>query len=479
MRRIGGGLALSLLLVLGGCGSDEEGEEPDMVVYSVAPIRERPAGTLAWEPCGNLECAALEVPIDHEDPSLGTLSLAFNRVRAEEAVGYRGVVLVNPGGPGVSGKAYVAASAAALRVFLPGFDFIGFDPRGTGDSRALGCELPDSVFSALVEEDSAGYLREVERASRDCAALEGPLFDHLGSNQVVADLDLMRQALEEEEINFLGISYGTRLGALYARLFPDHARAVVLDGPLSPVPSLRSQVESQFVALLELQREFFEDCAAGVLRCPPEPRAVFDAMASDPDRAPLLQVAFANWKFLLGSVPGRELAALSLRVYAGEEPPPEMMAGMAAAADVLPAINVGANLSTNCADDVSPSLTPAAADQLLFSYIQRSPVFARDALPAVTCSGWLVRRDPLPSLTFEPRVPPLVIGGTRDILTPYELAQQTTRAIAGSVLLTSEHYGHSAVNLGLPSCVLGHVRRYLETLELPPEGARCEPPPAR
>lgn len=480
MRGIGGGLAVALLFLLGGCGSDDSSEPSEPVVYTLAPLRERPAGTLEWQPCGSVECATLEVPIDHDDPSIGTVSLALNRVRASEAVGYRGVVLVNPGGPGASGKVYVAASAAGLRTFLPGFDFIGFDPRGIGDSEALACEEPENAIAALLEEGSSGYLRQIEQAARNCAAQEGPLFDNLGSKQVVADIDRMREALGEEEINFIGISYGTRLGELYSLLYPAHARAVVLDGPMAPVADTRRQAESQFVALLALHQEFFDDCATGLLRCPPEPEAVFEQMVSEAESlSPLLQFALGNWKFLLGSIPGRELAAQSLRVHAGEEPPPEMMAGMAAAAEVVPTFNLGANLSTNCADDSNTPLTVAQADQLLRSYIQRSPVFWLDGAAALTCSAWDVPRDALPSIAFEPRVPPLVIGGTRDILTPYELAEDTVRLIEGSALLTSEHYGHSALNLGLPSCVLGHVRRYLETLELPPAGARCAAPPAR
>ncbi len=477
MRIAGGGAVLSLLLALSACGSDDDSSEP--LVPMIAPLRERPEGALSWQPCGELECASLEVPLDHQDPALGSVSLALNRVRSSDAAGYRGVVLLNPGGPGASGKVFVAGSAAALRTILPGFDFIGFDPRGTGDSQALDCDIPaGDAINALLEEGSTGYLREVEEASRDCAARSGPLFEHLGSNQVVADIERMREALGEEEINFIGISYGTRLGQLYALLYPEHTRAVVLDAPVGPVPDLRLQTESQFAALLELQQEFFADCTAGVLRCPPEPQAVFEAMFMDGELPGLLQFARANWKLLLGSGAGRELAATSLRVYAGEEPPPEMMAGMAAAAEVVPTLNTGANLTTNCADDASAPLTPAAADELFSSYIRRSPQFALGGLSALTCSGWQVPRDPLPRLEFEPRVPPLVIGGTRDILTPYELAQDTVSVMEGAALLTSEHYGHSALSFG-SLCVFQHLRRYLDTLVLPRAGARCEPPPSR
>jgi pimeloyl-ACP methyl ester carboxylesterase len=327
-----------------------------------------------------------------------------------------------------------------------------------------------------LEEGSAGYLREVTLASRRCKEQEGPLFDHMGSKQVVADIERMRQALGEEEINFFGISYGTRLGELYALTYPEHTRAVVLDAPVEPVPDMRLVTESQFAALLELQQAFFDDCEANVLDCPPEPEAVFESILDADELDPLVLAAFSSWKFLLGSVPGRELAALSLRVQAGLEAPPEAMEAMEATAAVIPAINIAANFSTNCADDTSPVLTVAAADELVESYLDRSRAFGLDALSAVSCSGWQVPRQPLPSIEFQPRVPPLVIGGTRDILTPYDLAEETVRLIKGSALLTSEHYGHSALGLG-SLCVFGHVRRYLETLELPPAGARCEAPP--
>jgi pimeloyl-ACP methyl ester carboxylesterase len=476
MRTISGGVALSLLFALGACASEESDDPDESMVVSPAMARDRPAGTLTWQPCGNIECATLVVPIDYDNPSLGTVSLALNRARADASLGYHGTVLINPGGPGASGINFLVSSAPALRGLFPGFDFVGFDPRGIGASQGLECDFFADALPALVEEGSAGYLREVTEASRRCEAQEGPLFDHMGTQQVVADIDRMREALGEEEINFFGISYGTRLGEHYALTYPEHTRALVLDSPMSPVPDLRLLTESQFAALLRLQQSFFDDCAAGVLDCPPEPEAVFESIRQAEEREPLVQVAFANWKFLLGSSPGRELAALSLRVQAGLEAPPEAMAAMQATAAVVPTFNPAANLSTNCADDTSPVLSAAAADDLILSYAERSPAFVLDSLAAVTCSGWEVPRQPLPSIEFEPRVPPLVIGGIRDILTPYDLAEATVGMLKGSALLTSEHYGHSAISLG-SLCVFGHLRRYLETLELPPVGARCEAPP--
>jgi pimeloyl-ACP methyl ester carboxylesterase len=470
--RASGRILASFFLLLGACGSEDSGYSP---LDSVFPARERPAGTLSWQPCGNIECATLDVPIDADNPALGTVSLALNRARANASIGYHGTVLVNPGGPGSAGKPFVAGSAEALRTFLPGFDFVGFDPRGIGESGGLDCGPLNGAFEAALEEGAAGYLREIEAFSRRCAERTGPLFDNMGSNQVVADVDRIRVALGEEEINFLGISYGTRLGGLYALMYPEHTRAVVLDAPPSAVPDMRRMTESQFVAVLERQQEFFEDCEAGVLECPPQAEAVFERLLEEDSLPPAVAFALANWRFLLGSSPGRDFAALSLRMYTGEVPV-EMPAGMPAAAEVVPAINEAANWAVNCADDTSLPLSVAAGDELMEQYLERSPIFGLQGLGALTCSAWQVRPDPAPSLDFEPRVPPLVIGGTRDILTPYDLAQEVTQLMQGARLLTSEHYGHSALGLGLRSCIFGRVRRYLEALELPPEGTVCAAP---
>src|SRR6185295_13754061 len=141
---------------------------------------------------------------------------------------YRGVVLVNPGGPGAPGKSFVASLAQPLRQQFPGFDFIGFDPRGVGQSAPLGCSAGAAVDVDAIMKTSgiAGWIELLRTESERCAAENGPLFQHVGSNQVVADMDRIREALGEEELNYIGLSYGTRLGALYAQAFPEHARAV-------------------------------------------------------------------------------------------------------------------------------------------------------------------------------------------------------------------------------------------------------------
>jgi pimeloyl-ACP methyl ester carboxylesterase len=141
-------------------------------------------------------------------------------------------------------------------------------------------------------------------------------------------------------------------------------------------------------------------------------------------------------------------------------------------ADVPISINTLANFNTNCADSVPPPPTVSEAEALMDTFAMRSPEFASQGIGAVTCSGWQVQPDPAPALDFTPRVPPLVIGGVEDSLTPIEWAQETAMTIPGAALLLSEHYGHGALLYG-SQCVRSYIFKYLSDGTLPEAGARC------
>jgi pimeloyl-ACP methyl ester carboxylesterase len=431
----------------------------------------RPMSKVTWRPCGEIQCGEVTVPIDYDAPELGTIRIAINRAPALYGV-YRGALLINPGGPGVEGKSFVGELATGLRQQLPGFDLIGFDPRGVGESAPLHCSQgPDVDIDELMKTSGiAGWLDLLRRESERCAAENGPLFQRVGSNQVVADMDLIREALGFDEINYLGLSYGTRLGELYARAFPERARAVVLDAPVAPVADVVGEVSAQFDALLSAHANFFADCASGELKCPPDPQQVFEQIVAgeptDSDRAGFL----SSWRLLLSAPPGRELLAKLLSdVASGQLMATEDMPVMA---QVPISINTLANFNTNCADSVAQPLTESEAEALMDSFAMRSSEFASQGIGAITCSGWQVQRDPAPALDFTPRMPPLVIGGVEDSLTPIEWAQETAMTIPGAVLLLSEHYGHGALVYG-SQCVRSAIFKYLSDGTLPEAGARC------
>jgi pimeloyl-ACP methyl ester carboxylesterase len=486
MRTWRRGVGICLLFGVSACGSEDEPAAAP-ASSSVEESDGRPEGSLTWRACGGVECAEVEVPIDYAAPEAGSIAIAINRIRASADAVYRGVIVFNPGGPGEPGKQLVANSAAALRIAFPGFDFVGFDPRGIGESAPLGCEVGVDLEAAYADGGFDAAVAALESASQRCALTDGALFQHMGSNQVVADIDRIRMALGHEEINFYGLSYGTRLGALYALQFPEHARAVVLDAPLSPRADIVEQIDVQFDALLQAHEVFFEGCAAGLLDCPLEPQAVFDAVVADAEQNGVRAQFLGVWKFLLATPIGLDQAAALLRDAAAffargpspEQPAPEQLPSEDPMTPMmplaLPEIAVAANLTTNCADNAVPLLGKSEAEALLASFEQRSSLFGRQGAAALTCNGWQVQPDPVALLEFTPRVPPLVIGGVADILTPFFWAEEMAQAIVGSSLLASEHYGHGAISFA-GRCYANVVRAYLEDLEPAAPGMTCPVP---
>jgi len=486
----GWGLELALLGVLlgfvSGCGGDDDepmaagGETPMSLPPDSSGPLERPADSLTWSPCGGLECAEVEVPLDHAAPEAGTIRIAINRARASDAQPYRGVIVMNPGGPGAAGKPFAAGSAPNLLPIFPGFDIVGFDPRGVGDSAALGCVIDIDLGQLYADSGVEGVFAGIEATSQRCAVEDGPLFQHMGSNAVVADLDLIRQALGHEQINFLGVSYGTRLGALYAMTFPEHARAMVLDAAVLPDASITKFADGQFEALLGAQAAFLDGCASGTLDCPADTGALFARAVAEEAEAGRRASFAQGWALLLSTPPGRAFLAQLMRSYAAivqgqpMQAPTDMM-GMMDASELVPSVNNVANLATNCTDNTAAALDVSEAEQLMDTYEQRSPDFATQGLTALTCSAWNITTDPAPAIAFTPRVPLLVIGGTRDNLTPLEWARDLTGAMPGASLLVSEHYGHGATLWG-GLCIFRHLRSYFENLTLPPADARCPAP---
>ncbi|MEV6637689.1 alpha/beta hydrolase [Actinoplanes sp. NPDC051470] len=204
------------------------------------------APPIAWGKCADqalasrkAECGFLAVPRDHDRPDGPKLKLAVSRIK-HTAADYQGVMLVNPGGPGGSGL-----TLSALGDYVPdgagkSYDWIGFDPRGVGSSKpALSCDPtyngynrpPYVPSTAAVEKD---WLARTAEYAADCATSGGKLLDHLSTVDTVKDMDLLRRALGEKQINFYGFSYGTYLGQVYATMFPQQVRRMVMDGNVNP-----------------------------------------------------------------------------------------------------------------------------------------------------------------------------------------------------------------------------------------------------
>ena len=238
---------------------------------------------LDWQPCADLkltidapgryECGFVTVPIDYSDPDGATAQIAVSR---SKATGTRiGSLLANPGGPGAPGLGMAALGAGTE--LAEHFDIVGFDPRGIGAStpsiECLTSSERDSARAEVELDTSPAAIERAEEESRDyvaaCTERTGAdLLAHVGTQDVVRDIDIIRAALGDEKLTYVGYSYGTRIGAQYAEMFPTHVRALVLDGALDPAQDLISSSVDQMAGFQQAFDAFAADCATRGGECP-------------------------------------------------------------------------------------------------------------------------------------------------------------------------------------------------------------------
>jgi pimeloyl-ACP methyl ester carboxylesterase len=234
---------------------------------------------LTWRPCPTqyaptADCASVVVPLDRAHPNDGTVTLPLMRLPAEDPAHRIGSLLTNPGGPGLSGVEVISYGGQGLPLETPElaevrkrFDVVGFDPRGVGHTTpAITCD-PEKLYDPGVNrypESRADYdkLAAHNRAAgQDCRARTGPLLSHVDTQSAAADIESIRVALGEPKISWLGLSYGTDLGAAYAAKHPDRIRAMVLDGAVDHAVPTRRAILQEGVATEDGLFRFARWCA--------------------------------------------------------------------------------------------------------------------------------------------------------------------------------------------------------------------------
>ncbi|AGZ40887.1 beta-lactamase [Actinoplanes friuliensis DSM 7358] len=230
-RAAAGGVVVALLLTL-----------------SPAPASAGP-GSVRWTPCAaGFDCASVSVPLDHDRPRGEQITIALTRMRATDPQRRLGSLLVNPGGPGLSGVAFARTNFGDLPAELQArFDLVGFDSRGLAGSTALRCyesaeqagadRAPFHYPETPAEENV--WRQADDKMSAACTERGAPIVDHMSSAEVARDLERLRIALGDRKLTYLGYSYGSLLGQTYANLFPDNFRALVIDGVIDPVVATR------------------------------------------------------------------------------------------------------------------------------------------------------------------------------------------------------------------------------------------------
>ncbi|MFD5831296.1 alpha/beta fold hydrolase, partial [Lentzea sp. NPDC060358] len=231
------------VVVLTATGVTASANPPDpLAEYHSQPVR--------WSPCtgelAGLECATLVAPLDYANPAGDRIDLAVSRRKAASADRRRGVLLTSPGGPGLALPLFLADAGVAQV-----YDLVGFDPRGAGGSTALHCRTTPAIAvpdSRPDDEEFVKWAAEAREAEEACEKSGGGIRRHVSTANTARDVDLVRAALGESKVNYLGYSYGTYLGAVYGTLFPGRLDRSVLDSAVHPEWVWHEQFRQQAVA---------------------------------------------------------------------------------------------------------------------------------------------------------------------------------------------------------------------------------------
>jgi pimeloyl-ACP methyl ester carboxylesterase len=468
-------------------------------IVPAIPARAQPAPTpsLTLGACGassplpsDAQCGTLLVPLDYAQPAGDQLPLRVVRVPATGPGTRIGALVVNPGGPGASGVQFVEYALPILAHLNERFDIVSWDPRGVSAPRPVHCattrELDAYVFADPILDDPTEHADLVNSAANlasGCAQRSADLLPHVSTADDARDMDALRAALGEQQISYLGISYGTYLGTLYAARYPGRLRAAVLDGDvdpsLDPLQMAADQADS-----FEASFDYLVSWCDAEPTCAiyPDARALIDGVLSRLDTDPVT----VNGR-LFGR--GDALLALTGMMYT---PPawPYYVGFWAAAArgdfTGLQALADGytgrtqsgydasleSGTAINCADADAPT-DVGRYDAAAALTLARDPHFGWAAYDDLPCAFWPFHGAPAHPLDVRGVPPVLLVGALGDPATPYRWSVALHQQIEGSVLLTREGHGHPSYFLN--SCTRSYVDTYLFTGQTPPDGTVCPP----
>jgi pimeloyl-ACP methyl ester carboxylesterase len=465
---------------------------------------------IAWTACGeNLDCATVQMPLDHAEPDGRQVPIAVVRHRATDPAQRIGILFYNPGGPGGSATDVVRTigSLPGAGYFSPDvlarFDVVGMDPRGIGDSGAVRCLTDDQRRESLVVDNDPDVVggRPLPELRADAAELAAGCLAHqdadylasLSTDVVAQDMDRVRAALGEERLTYLGASYGTLLGATYATLFPQHVRQMVLDAPMDPdlwrTDPMAASTEQAVSGEQNLDRYLATCRAEGPAVCPfgaGNPEAAFDALIDRLETQPLGTLD-GYWALTSAraAVFDRNLwPVLTAGLMAAEQGDGTLLWTLATAMVVDPETGTPnalteANLAVNCLDRAVPTDLAAHTAQAEEAAAQTNRFRAMAGYTFLACADWPVRNTDryTEPLTGAGAPPILVVGGREDSQTPYPWARAMVAGLDDAVLLTREGVGHGSYRTSGP-CVDRAVDGTLIDGVLPADGTVCgqEPP---
>ncbi|MFE0133563.1 alpha/beta hydrolase [Streptomyces sp. NPDC059037] len=457
-----------------------------------------------------VQCGKITVPLDYAQPKRGKVDLAM--VRIKSSGDKRGSLLLNFGGPGGAGVSGLLASQKEFAYLGKGYDVVSFDPRGVGQSSPVTCgdaDAEDPTAAEDPDEDPGVLLDEVKKISDKCAKESGPVLPYVGTINVSRDMDVMRQALGDKKLNYLGFSYGTRLGSVYAAQFPKKVGRMVLDG----VDTLTEPVAEQALVSAEGRQTALDNFLNW---CTDNPGCVFgtDSRAAREHMAELIrgldkyplqstdgaeftgqdvvdvlgQALYSrqSWPALsqaLGALlaDGDPRALLRMSGAMAQQPPglkPDLKPGPKDLTEDIPLDNMAAALmAVNCADDPdrpdADSIEKEVA-KLQKEFASTSAIFGKSMLtPVLFCFGRPPGTDYIRDEVRDLKSPDFLLVGTRgDPATPYRWTEETAERL-GSHAIVLDNKGDGHTGYAGSKCVREKVDGFLLYGEMPRNGSSC------
>ncbi|MFJ9117376.1 alpha/beta hydrolase [Streptomyces sp. NPDC102394] len=462
---------------------------------------------LSWRDCGvpGFQCATMKAPLDYAHPGGGDVKLAVARKKATGKGKPLGSLLVNPGGPGGSAIGYLQQYAgigypAEVRAR---YDMVAVDPRGVARSEPVEC-LNGRQMDAFTQTDTTpddqretGELVDAyKKFAEGCGAHSAGLLRHVSTVEAARDMDILRAALGDRKLTYVGASYGTFLGATYAGLFPERVGRLVLDGAMDPTLSARRLNLDQTAGFETAFQSFAKDCVR-------QPDCPLGHKGTTPAQVGRNLSAFFKkldaHPLATGDADGRKLgeALATTGVIAAmydegswsqlrEALTSAMKDGDGAGLLVLSdsyyerdgqgrySNLMFANAAVNCLDLPGAFSSPEQVEKALPSFERASPVFGEGlAWASLNCAYWPVRATGEPHrIEAKGAAPIVVVGTTRDPATPYRWAQSLAAQLTSGRLLTYQGDGHTAYGRG-SDCIDSAIDTYLLHGTQPAKGKRC------
>ncbi|MGD6743451.1 alpha/beta hydrolase [Streptomyces sp. BH106] len=443
-------------------------------------------------PGSDWQCATLKAPLDYAEPTGPTIDLALIRAKAWGEQGKRiGSLLFNFGGPGVSGLDLLPALAPEYAKLRERYDLVGFDPRGVSASRGLRCRSDKETQAAEsldltpdTKAEETAYLRDAVAFGKGCGKQAGALLAHVSTTEAARDMDLMRQALGDKKLHYMGVSYGTELGGIYAQLFPGKVGRLTLDAVVDPSVGRVGQAENQARGFQRALDNYFRSRG----KDPQEGAREIAALLKKLDAKPLptpsgreLNEALATTGIAVTLYSETSWTALTRGLRDAERGDGTTLLALADAYNKRDAsgrydTTSHSQRAISCLDDKARP-TMRETKERLAKFREMSPVFGpyMGWDTGVWCHDW-----PVPGQWDDPDVsapgaaPILVVGNTGDPATLYEGARRMADELGKGVgiELTWKGEGHGAYGSG-SACVDSAVDAYLLEGRIPRDGKVC------